>query len=216
MDIIAEIRKSNKFYYIIVGVVSFVSLVFLPFVGSTIGLGLSIPDTVAGWLVFIGVRIAVAIINVIIFNSFVSQAKINIKDDPDYMKAWLIYNTKVTKERQPRSPRKYFRTVYGGKGVSIFASSILAATVLTQCILTWDIVSFLSYLFTIGFGIIFGLLQMKETENYWTLEFVDYVQQESLNSAKIGVLTDTPINNTNEQEKCENGLEIGQIQEIKE
>ena len=48
---------------------------------------------------------------------------------------------------------------------------------LTQAILAFDWISFLVYLFTITMGIIFGVLAMKNAENYWTQEYYDYAVQ---------------------------------------
>ena len=48
---------------------------------------------------------------------------------------------------------------------------------LTQAILSFDWMSMLTYLFTIVMGLIFGVLQMKTAEEYWTNEFWQYAQQ---------------------------------------
>ena len=55
-DVVEErssVRDSLKqgMYYIIIAVISFISVVFLPMLGSTLGLGWKIPDTTAGWVV---------------------------------------------------------------------------------------------------------------------------------------------------------------------
>ena len=60
------------------------------------------------------------------------------------------------------------------KGVSIAIGTLLAGFALTQAILTYDYVRMLSYLFTITFGVIFGILEMKKWEEYYTGEFYDY------------------------------------------
>ena len=43
--------------------------------------------------------------------------------------------------------------------------------------LTFDWMSMLTYLFTIVIGLIFGIMQMKVSEDYWTDEFWLYAQQ---------------------------------------
>lgn len=57
--------------YIIIAIVSIVALVFIPFLGSVLGLGWTLPDTATGWVVFIATKLIVAVINLIIFHSFV-------------------------------------------------------------------------------------------------------------------------------------------------
>lgn len=37
--------------YIVIGIVSLIALVFLPMLGSTVGLGWNIPNTTVGWVV---------------------------------------------------------------------------------------------------------------------------------------------------------------------
>lgn len=68
-------------YYFIIGIISLIALCFLPMIGSTIGLGWNIPNTTAGWIVWISVKCIVAALNVLIFHCFMQQAKVNVKDD---------------------------------------------------------------------------------------------------------------------------------------
>lgn len=58
--------------------------------------------------------------------------------------------------------------------MSIFFGTALATVALTQAILTYDYVAMLTYLFTIGLGIVFGILQMKNVELYLTTEMYEY------------------------------------------
>lgn len=128
--------------------------------GTEVGLAWVIPNTVAGWVVYITNKVVVAILNVLIFHCFNLQAKINIKDNTRYLAALEILRktSQASRKLIPRSPAKYNREVYGKKGTTIAISSILGAVGLTQAILTFDWVSMLSYLFIILMGLIFGVL----------------------------------------------------------
>ena len=161
-------------YYILIGIISFISLVFLPMFGSEVGMAFTFPTTAAGWIVFIITQLLMAIVNVLIFHSFICQAKINIKDDPKYNEAKSILQLYILKSYTPRSLSQFTRREYGMKGVSIAIGTLLAGFALTQAILTYDYVRMLSYLFTITFGVIFGILEMKKWEEYYTGEFYDY------------------------------------------
>lgn len=161
-------------YYILIGIISFISLVFLPMFGSEVGMAFTFPTTAAGWIVFIITQLLMAIVNVLIFHSFICQAKINIKDDPKYNEAKAILQLYILKSYIPRSLSQFTRREYGAKGVSIAIGTLLAGFALTQAILTYDYVRMLSYLFTITFGVIFGILEMKKWEEYYTGEFYDY------------------------------------------
>lgn len=169
-----EIRD-NYIYYFIIGIVSFLSVSFLPFIGSSADLGFILPETKAGWVVWVTVRILISIINVVIFYSFMEQAKLNIKDNPNYLEANKILSSiKDKNKKKPRGPNKWNKQQYSKKGTSIFTGSFLATIALTQAILTYDWVSMLSYIFTIIMGLIFGVMQMKSAERYWTIEYYEY------------------------------------------
>lgn len=74
----------------------------------------------------------------------------------------------------PKSPHKWVSQQYGKKGTTIFLTTALSSIALTQAILSFDYVSMLTYLFTIIMGLIFGVLQMKTAEDYWTDEYLQY------------------------------------------
>lgn len=161
-------------YYFIIGLVSMIALCFLPMIGSNVGLGWNLPNTFVGWVVWVTVKLIVAILNVLIFHCFMLQAKINIKDNEKYKEAKTILSTNKVKEFVPRSPNAWNRQQYGQKGVTIFITTALSTVALTQAMLTFDWMSMLTYLFTIVMGLIFGVMQMKTAEDYWTDEFWQY------------------------------------------
>ena len=181
------INKAKLYtYYIIIGVVSLIALVFLPMIGSTADMGFKVPDSAVGWVVWIFTRIIVAALNMLIFYCFMEQAKVNVKDDPGYKEALQVLADTVSnnKERAPRSPEKWQLQQYSRKGVLVFAATLLGTVALTQAILAFDWVTMLTYLFTIIMGIIFGVVQMKSAEAYWTEEFVRYANYVSLQSKR--------------------------------
>lgn len=177
-------------YYLIIALISLVTLIFLPMVGSTADLGWNLPNTTVGWVIWIVVKLIVAGIGVLIFHCFMLQAKINIKDDPKYKEAnKLLEQCQHRKERIPRSPLVWNRQQYGKKGVSIFVITALSTVALTQAILTFDYMSMLTYLFTIVMNLIFGILQMKSAEEYWTTEYWEhahYIYKQIMEEKKYG------------------------------
>lgn len=164
-------------YYCIIAIISVVALVFLPAIGSTVGIGLVLPTTIAGWIVYITTKIIIAIINVLIFHCFRLQGKLNVKDSNEYKQATKLLKTvKRSKEYIPLSPAQWSRRQWGSKGLTIFITSILSVFALTQAILTFDWIAMLTYLFTILMGLIFGVLQMKREEEYWTVGYLEYAE----------------------------------------
>ena len=79
----SSVKQSLKqgMYYIIIAVISFISVVFLPMLGSTLGLGWKLPDTTAGWVVWGASRAIVATINVLLCESFLVQGTVSLTDD---------------------------------------------------------------------------------------------------------------------------------------
>lgn len=193
-QIIAKIRQT--IYYWIIFLTSMVVLVFLPMVGSEAGLEFNIPTTTAGWILYIVTKLLVAVLNVIIFFSFMQQAKLNVRDDPKYVKACEIMG-RVKKEKAyiPRAPRVWERKQYMHKGVTIFLTTAISVVALANAFLTYDYMTLLTYAITIIMGIIFGLLQMATAEEYWTKEFYDYAirfeEAEMINSPQNEIKTIT-------------------------
>lgn len=163
-------------YYFIIGIVSMIALCFLPMIGSNVGIGWNLPDTEVGWIVWVTVKVIVAVLNVLIFHCFMMQAKINAKDNEKYKEALDILRLTKRKEYTPRSPSSWNKQQYGQKGVTLFITTALSTVALTQAMLTFDWMSMLTYLFTIIMGLIFGVMQMETAEEYWTDEFWQYAQ----------------------------------------
>ena len=162
-------------YYVIIAVISLIALLFLPMIGSEAGLAFVLPNTVIGWVVYVSTKLIVAVINILIFHCFNLQGKVNISHNENYLAAnEILLRETGDKELVPRSPRQWAAATYGKKGLTLAATSILSAVGLTQAILTFDVLTMLTYLFTIIMGIVFGILQMNNAEIYWTEEYYRY------------------------------------------
>ena len=122
------------------------------------------------------------------------QAKVNVKDNENYKRARDILIKQKEKEILPKSPNKWNSQQYIKKGSTIFITTGLSTIALTQAILSFDYVSMLTYLFTIVMGLIFGILQMKTAEEYWTDEYLQYalmIEREAALRAKAGLQDNT-------------------------
>lgn len=161
-------------YYALIGIISLIACVFLPMLGSDIGLGFNLPNTPAGWVVYIVTKLLIATINILMFYCFMEQAKVNVKDDPNYIEANEIMHNMKQKIRLPRSPHDWNTKQYSTKGITIFVTSILSAFALTNAILSFDLAEMLTYIFTIIMGLVFGIIQMKSAEYYWSVEYHEY------------------------------------------
>lgn len=177
MNDLATKVKGQYLYYVLVGIVSLLLLCFLPFLGTEIGLAFVLPDTVDGWIVFGISKLSMALCNVLIFSCFVKQARVNIKEDLQFKDALDRYNKGLSldKSYKPKSPKEYFRGTYIMKGSTVFLTTLLGTIALTQAILTFDVVVFLTTVFSLIMAVVFGIISMKKVELYWTEEFVNYV-----------------------------------------
>lgn len=171
-------------YYTIIGLISLIALFFLPMIGSSAGLAWNLPNTLVGWCVYILSKLIVAVINILIFHCFIQQAKVNVKDNEKFLEAQSILVTAEIEKDIPRGPKEYLHGLYSKKSVSIFVTTLLSAVGLTQAVLTFDWMSMLTYFFTILMGLIFGVIQMNETEQYWTEEYWRYAKKIELDLAK--------------------------------
>lgn len=93
----------------------------------------------------------------------------------------------------------------------IFLSTALATVALTQAALSFNWVDMLSYLFTIIMGIVFGILQMKTTEEYWRDEYLRYaklkqdeIEQEERRNKEYAAALRRKSNESREEKEEEN------------
>lgn len=171
--------------YVIIAVLSITCLFFFPMLGTELGVAWRFPTTPAGWTVFIITKLSIAAINMLIFHCFVQQAKVNSLTHPNYVMACEILNKVETCDiEKPKSPKEYFAEVYGKKGIFVFLTSALSAIGLTQAVLTFDLVSMLTYLFTILVGVIAGLIEMSKDELYWQETYLRYAKNEERKEAE--------------------------------
>ena len=162
-------------YYIIIGVLSLIMLVFMPMLGSEMGLQWSVPNTKVGWIVWIVSKLSSASFNVMIFHCFNKQGKQNVRDNTKYQKAKeILIGTNGKLVADPRSPKQYAKDIYSKKGITIFLTTILGTIGLGQAVLTFDPLQLIVQAISLVVGLIFGFLQMKNTEDYYTQEYLDY------------------------------------------
>lgn len=184
-------------YYIVIGLVSLVSVIFLPMLNSNIQGGWQWPTSPMEWAVWITSRIAIALINIIIFYCFTQQAVVNVRDCEEYKRANEIMN-QINKKKGllPRSPGKFLGWEWGFKGSFVLLGSLGSAVVLAEAVLSFDLTQFLVYLFTVGMGVVCGYLTMRKHEAYWSTEYpayADYVyaqleEQSSTEDVKMEVI----------------------------
>ena len=161
--------------YAVIALISVIVMFIIPMFGSEVGLGLNLPDSTAGWIVWGITRACVAIVNMLIFHCFTMQGKVNSLKDPQYIEATkILQQYKDEDAEKPKSPRRFLAEQYGFKGVTVLIASLLSSVGLTQAILTFDIIQMISYMITVTLGLVAGFLQMNKMEIYWTDTYYKY------------------------------------------
>lgn len=177
-------KLKQNVYYVIISILSAISVFFLPFLGSEIGVDFNFPNTTGGWCVWVISKLAVVIINVLLFYCFLEQARQNVKKDPNYIQATKILYELENKEIIPISPERHRTKQWLTKGITIMIFTALSVVCFAPAILTFDWVQMLTYSFTIVFGIIFGVLIMKADEDWWTNDYLEYAYYVQKNGKK--------------------------------
>ena len=190
-------------YYVIIGIFTFIVLVFMPMLGSSIDGGLKLPQGKGAWVMFVITRVFIAITNIIIFYSFMQQAKLNVRNNEYYKAAnEILLKTKNAKEKKPMSPKKWEASQYLKKGTTLAIGTVFALFSLSQAILTYKYTDLISYVLLIFLATVFGIFQMKKAEIYWTTEYYRYakmIEEENKPVEEIQEINDTEVINDNLQ-----------------
>ena len=190
-------------YYVIIGIFTFIVLVFMPMLGSSIDGGLKLPQGKGAWVMFVITRVFIAITNIIIFYSFMQQAKLNVRNNEYYKAAnEILLKTKNAKEKKPMSPKKWEASQYLKKGTTLALGTVFALFSLSQAILTYKYTDLISYVLLIFLATVFGIFQMKKAEIYWTTEYYRYakmIEEENKPVEESQEINDTEVINDNLQ-----------------
>ena len=190
-------------YYVIIGIFTFIVLVFMPMLGSSIDGGLKLPQGKGAWVMFVITRVFIAVTNIIIFYSFMQQAKLNVRNNKEYIEAnKILLRVKNKRERKPMSPKKWEASQYLKKGTTLAIGTVFALFSLSQAILTYKYTDFISYVLLIFLATVFGIFQMKKAEIYWTTEYYRYakmIEEENKPVEEIQEINDTEVINDNLQ-----------------
>lgn len=170
-----EEKAKQYIYYFLIGIMSFIALAFLPMLGSSVKTGWALPQTSAGWALWIMSRISVSSLNVLIFHCFVKQGDLNTKTNASRLLAEeKLRLLDKRSNKAPLSPHQFFRREYGKKIPVIFTTTALSLIAFGPAILIFDIVVFVSYLATVIMALVFGILEMKKVEAYYTEGLLNY------------------------------------------
>ena len=163
--------------YFIIGILAAIAVFFLPMLGTSVGLAFVVPNTVAGWIVYVSTKLCIVVINLLIYDQFMKRAKINVRDDPKFVEAERILNEELDGIDDALPADYYIRRMYRSKMTSTAIFTLLGVFGFTNAILTFDWVSMLSYTFTIIMALTFGWISMGEAEVIWIEQHYKYAKR---------------------------------------
>ena len=207
-----EAFKNYKNYGIII-VLTLVTVTVFPLLGTTVGMEANYPNTVAGWIVWSVIKIALCVDNVFIFQAFVDQAELNVQYETRYIEAREIVRKYRIGKYNPMSPEERRKKMFSKKIVITVLTSLISIA-LTEAILRYNFADLIAYTISMLMAIVFGILSMADQEKYWVEEFYDYainIRDEEENKikqkqAEIEAFKEEQVNDTNFIEKLENEL----------
>ena len=170
------------FNYGIVAITSMVVLIVAPALESAITGELNYPDTLQGWIFWAVGRVAVTVLNLVIFIALDNQSEINARNNENYIKAKEILSSDKKQQKIARSPKQVKRHDLLAKIPFIIIGSAATLIALSQIILSYSLATLISYIFTVVMDIIWAVWHMIQKEvGYWSDEYLRYalrVQEE--------------------------------------
>ena len=177
--------KENYLYYILIVFLSLIAIIFLPMLGldQKGNIQFNFPKTKLAWILWGISRACIVIVNLLIFHFFVLQGKDNVKNNSLYIEGMEKLGKLKKKNHIPLSPMALEKRVYLKKGGSVVWSTIMSLMALPSLVLKFNLLTFLSVLFSMAMTLAFGFMQMRETEDRWTnklKEYVDYLENQEV------------------------------------
>lgn len=215
-----EAFKNYKNYGIII-VLTLVTVTVFPLLGTQVGMEANYPNTVAGWIVWSVIKIALCVDNIFIFQAFVDQAELNVQYEPRYIEAREIVRKYRIGKYNPMSPEDRRKKMFSKKVIITVLTSLISVA-LTEAILKYNFADLIAYTISMLMAVVFGILSMADQEKYWIEEFYDYAitikeeeeAKEKQKQAEIETFKENSINNTDFVEKLENELNFIKKEEI--
>ena len=181
-----KIKLKNGIYYILTAILSTVAIIVFPMLdNSNLTFNDTFPTTPTGWTLWIIERILIIVMNLLILSNFILQAKQNIKDNNRYIEANNILDKYKPKNYKPKSPSQYMSKMYLTKGSSLIITTAASLITIGEAAVNYNYLLLIATVVTIVFAIVFGVVAMKNTELYWTSEYLDYAHMIEDNRNKI-------------------------------
>ena len=172
-------KFSDHISTILIFLGSFGLLCFSPFLGSFVGLAVVFPTTVVGWALFLTLNISSALFNSLIFYAFLRKGKELAYKTEEYKKAReLLRLWNIHPEDILISPQDWEKGEWKKKAIWIAIGTLLGGIALTQAVLSFDIVRFISQALVLLMGLVFGALEQELAKEKYSIYYLEYAEQQ--------------------------------------
>lgn len=207
-----EAFKNYKNYGIII-VLTLITVTIFPLMGTSVGMEANYPNTIAGWVVWSVIKIALCVDNIFIFQAFVDQAELNVQYEPRYIEAREIVRKYRIGKYSPMSPEERRKKLLSRKVIITVLTSLISVA-LTEAILHYNFADLIAYTISMIMAVVFGIISMADQEKYWVEEFYDYAitikdeeeAKEKQKQAELKAFQEEMKNDTSFIESLENSL----------
>lgn len=168
---------SNSKNGIAVVILSLGAMILVPLLGSYLTGQTKFPETVPEWILYFTCAIAISICSLFIYLALFNQGKLNVKDEPEYLKAKELHLRnfeRMNKDIVPVDPFKWEKRQKIQKGIFQTIGIFLGLLGLGLAVISWNNSEFISACISVVMSIGFGLVKMGDVERMWTEGWLEY------------------------------------------
>ena len=125
------------------------------------------------------------VLTITTFIGFSVQGKLNVKDDARKLEADRILGKLKIKEVKPQSPKSFESKAYISKCIMISITTLGTCMLVPVIAIHFNAATLMSLAISSMTSIVFGILNMKRFEDYYTHEYVRYAEWKAEESKQV-------------------------------
>ena len=130
------------------------------------------------------------VLTITTFIGFSVQGKLNVKDDIRKLEADKILGKLKIKEVKPQSPKSFESKAYISKCIMISITTVGTCMLFPVIAIHFNVAMLISLAISSMTSIVFGILNMKRFEDYYTHEYVRYAEWKAEESKQVSTIVE--------------------------
>ena len=130
------------------------------------------------------------VLSITTFIGFSIQGKLNVKDDARKLEADKILGKLKIKETKPQSPKSFESKAYISKAIMVSITTVGTCMLVPVIAINFNIAMLMSLTISSMTSIVFGILNMKSFEDYYTHEYVRYAESKEEESKQVSTIVE--------------------------